>query len=99
MTEIEKITSELFDNLETKKISTRSDSVMYIKNKDFFMEHDKKTNILWCSYVNIWSVMERFGFEYHEISDMIKKRIEKYPHLKNAIPSCKYYRNKLYGKS
>lgn len=48
------------------------------KNENFLMEYDKKTNIFWISYENIWSKLEKFGYTHNQIRDLAKPILESF---------------------
>lgn len=68
-----------FLNLYDDLITTKSEGIIYFKNKnnDNFIIYSEPTNVAYFDYINIWSILEEeFNLTYSEVQNLTKVWLE-----------------------
>ncbi len=68
-----------FLNLYDDLIPTKSEGIIYFKNKnnDNFIIYSEPTNVVYFDYINIWSILEEeFNLTYSEVQNLTKVWLE-----------------------
>lgn len=84
----EEVFWKLCDGLEVKIDKDISPNrIFFFKGDSFFFEWNTETRTLWCSYKNVWSVLEMtISTEYNEVQGFIKKQVEEHFKCNGVTP-------------
>ena len=62
-------------------------SILFMKDGNLYFELENST--LWCSYINVWSVLKNeFTLEYNQIQSLIRNQVEERFKMKRITPCC-----------
>lgn len=79
--------------LKKVELKEYSDFIIYLNNKnDIVLQYNIKKGYLFTTY-EVWSMFEKFGYRYTEVSNFIKDIVEKTYKLNNIVITSYYLIN------
>ena len=84
----------LFNDLESVQSEEESNWVLYRYKKGHnFMIYDRKTEVVYINYYEIWSVLEdKFGLKYSETQELTVRWLDDVYNLRGVTPfECKFF--------
>ena len=87
MTKLEKTAinwlNDEYNDLEPFETNKYSDYIFYMKNGNVIFDYNKKNDVVYINYDEVWSFFETFfGMEYQQIRDITKAWVEEHYKLR-----------------
>jgi hypothetical protein len=87
-----KLLNKKFGDLKPYETDQHPDNIFFMKDKQVIFDYDKKNGLVYISYDDIWSFLERiFSMEYEQIQEVTKLWVEEHYNLRvttTFINSC-----------